>query len=199
MKAIIIAAGTGTRLGFHTTKCLVKLNGETILEKQIRNLKKCGIEDVYLVIGFQAPNVRRFCEEKQLSVNLIYNPNFRGLNNTYSLILALREALGEFVLISGDVIFDWRMLRKLLKCKADICIVGQRSFKMGKFTPKGRELLDEELNRKNWEQAGLRYLMAKLDVVWLTARYYCFDVDYPKHYIKACEIVAKENRDKKPN
>ena len=54
MKAIILAAGQGTRLKDltkHTPKCIIKLGGRTILEYQVKILKDYGIEDIFLVIG----------------------------------------------------------------------------------------------------------------------------------------------------
>src|SRR5881398_439861 len=62
MRGVILAAGKGSRLNGTAgdkPKCLVEVGGMTLLERQIRVLKKAGIADIVVVVGCQADRVRR--------------------------------------------------------------------------------------------------------------------------------------------
>ena len=64
MRAIILAAGKGSRLNGiteETPKCLVKVGGVTLIERQIAVLQDAGIDDITVVVGCQEDRVRRTC------------------------------------------------------------------------------------------------------------------------------------------
>jgi L-glutamine-phosphate cytidylyltransferase len=109
MQAIILAAGIGKRLGDFTgglPKCLLKVAGMTIIERQLEALK--GI-DITMVVGFKAEVLK----EKFPKLNFVFNPDFRTTNTIYSLGLAL-NGKDTFVL-NGDVVFDKKIIRLLDK------------------------------------------------------------------------------------
>ena len=61
MRGIILAAGKGSRLNGtagESPKCLVKVGGVTLIERQIRALRRAGIDDIAVVVGCQAERVR---------------------------------------------------------------------------------------------------------------------------------------------
>ena len=63
MKAIILAAGRGSRMKNMTNeqpKCLVDLNGKTLLERQLESLKKAGIEDIGIVTGYKHEMLKKY-------------------------------------------------------------------------------------------------------------------------------------------
>lgn len=121
MKAIILAAGQGKRLGNitkNTPKCLLKLDKKTILNYQIDSLIKCGIDKILVVTGFKeekiVKNIRKFYA-KSLVIS-IYNDYFDEKDNAYSLSLALEfiDSKKDIVIIlDGDIVFDIRILEKL--------------------------------------------------------------------------------------
>nr|AIF00976.1 Transcriptional regulator [uncultured marine thaumarchaeote KM3_13_H10] len=72
MNVIILAAGSGIRLGQHTQdtpKALVDVNGKSILDRQILSLRKHGVDKIFVVTGFKKENMF----EKMLSIFLIQN------------------------------------------------------------------------------------------------------------------------------
>lgn len=195
MKAIILAAGQGIRLSSVTRepKCLYKINNFTILERQVRLLRKNGIDEIYIVTGYKSESIRKFSVNHQLNLNFIYNKEWNVSDNLYSLYLAIQIVKEGFILLNADVVFDERMLRKLIKCSGhDISVVGKNEFKIGKFSDRGRIIILAILNAiQNWRMAQLRLILKLLNVHYLTARYFCNDIDYPKDVIKMREKLEE--------
>jgi choline kinase len=122
-RAIILAAGRGTRLRPHTDdrpKCLVEIaHPVTILQHQLRNCRKAGLEEAIVVTGFGWRDVEahidglRRTDLGQLDVRTIHNPFFDRSNNLISLWAARHVMAPGFILINGDDVFDWRILERL--------------------------------------------------------------------------------------
>ena len=61
MKAIILAAGMGTRLGKYTEdlpKCMLNFNGKPLIEQQVETLRRCGITDITIVRGYMPDKIK---------------------------------------------------------------------------------------------------------------------------------------------
>ena len=114
MRAVILAAGRGVRLRDVTAdgnKCLVPIGGSSLLERQIRSLRACGIDALTVVAGFRADDVRRSCDPH---VGVVLNPQYDSTNSLYSLWLT-RDLLADgFVVLNCDVLFHQQLLRDLL-------------------------------------------------------------------------------------
>lgn len=114
MKAIILAAGKGSRL---TTlrddlpKCLAPLGGISLIERQIRALRSEGIEDIVAVVGFGAELVKETCGPR---IEYVENRLYRETNSLFSLLLARRFLQGGFVVLNADVVFHPQLLSDLL-------------------------------------------------------------------------------------
>ena len=133
-KAIILAAGLGTRLRpltNDTPKCLLTIGPRTILEHQIENLRQCGIQEITMVIGHEAEKIRDLCEENSWNLNFIYNNHYSNSNNLYSLWLANETFHGGLVSLNSDVVFDSQILKNLLTSEADICIAVDKKICVG--------------------------------------------------------------------
>ncbi|NLH37828.1 MAG: phosphocholine cytidylyltransferase family protein [Thermotogaceae bacterium] len=119
MKALILAAGMGTRLRPLTDKipkCLVQVNGVPIIAKQIENLVDNGIKDIYIVSGYKSDMLDGVLKEEYPFVNMIVNTNYDRTNNMYSAYLTRDVLYGnEFILMNGDVFFDESVVSELLK------------------------------------------------------------------------------------
>ena len=94
MKALLLAAGFGRRMGVltkDTPKPLVKVADVEILARIIDNLIISNIHDLVIVTGFQADKIRDFVTQRypKLSLTFVHNPVFATTNNIYSLYLAL--------------------------------------------------------------------------------------------------------------
>ena len=114
MRALILAAGIGSRLHPLTNnlpKCLVNAGEKPLIQHQIDALHSCGVEDIVLVIGYQAPQVR---EHLGTCVRYVENDQFRTTNSIYSLYLAREELNTDLFLFNCDILFHDSVLRRLL-------------------------------------------------------------------------------------
>ena len=119
MKAIILAAGVGSRLRpltNSTPKCLVPVAGRPILAHQIEALRRAGIEHTTIVAGYRASEVVEFCQQFGQAASVIVNAAYDRSNNMVSLRLALRDHEHDPVVIcNGDVVFDSGIVDALLE------------------------------------------------------------------------------------
>lgn len=118
MKAIILAAGKGSRLdqSGETVKCLLKFGSSTLVELQCSSLRKCGINEISVVVGFEAERVRRTCGT---GIEYIENPIYEKTNSLYSLWLARQCFSDGFVVINSDVLFHPQLLSDLLTARRE--------------------------------------------------------------------------------
>ena len=125
MQAIILAAGMGKRLRSYTkdaTKCMVKVNGKTLIEYMIEALVSNNIERLVVVVGYKGQLLKDFIASKFNTENLhgmrieyIENPVYDTTNNIYSLYLAGSEmAKADTLLLESDLIFKPEILTRLL-------------------------------------------------------------------------------------
>ncbi len=101
---VISAAGLGSRLGLNIPKCLVKINGRSILRRQLELLN--SFERVYVVVGFKEEEVMAEGLRYRQDLIFIRNPDFATTTNTFSLALAAKFISGTFLALDGDVILD---------------------------------------------------------------------------------------------
>lgn len=101
--AVILAAGASTRfvpLSLEKPKGLYKVRNECIIERQIKQLKSAGINDITLVLGYKKEMF--FYLKDKYDVKFIFNSEFNSKNNTYSLYLAKDELKNTYVCSSDD-------------------------------------------------------------------------------------------------
>ena len=126
MKSIILAAGKGSRLMPLTKnipKCLVEINGKSIIEHQLNVLNNFNLDEINLVTGYKSNKLN------YLQCNKIFNPKFDYTNMLYSLYCA-SEILDDEILISyGDSIYDTEIIRKTVDYKSDICLASDMNWK----------------------------------------------------------------------
>lgn len=104
--AVIMAAGTSSRfapLSYEMPKALITVKGEVLIERQIRQLKQAGINEIYVVTGYKAEQFL-YLEEK-FNVKTIHNPDFLTRNNNAS-IYAARDVLKNSYICSADNYFS---------------------------------------------------------------------------------------------
>lgn len=128
MKVIILAAGQGTRLRPLTDncpKCMIKVNGKSLIERQLYTMRSCGIreEDITIVAGY-CSYVLKECL-KDTKVRLIVNREYETTNMVCSLMCAKEILEGtEDVLVSyGDIIYEQSVLQKILGSSEEISVV----------------------------------------------------------------------------
>lgn len=103
--AVILAAGFSTRfvpVCFDKPKGLLNVFGETLIERQIRQLKEVNIHDISVVTGAYREQFN-FLSEKH-GVHLIHNPDYDTKNN-FASFYAAKDVLGDTLMSSADLYF----------------------------------------------------------------------------------------------
>lgn len=123
MKAVILAAGTASRLRpltASTPKCLLKVNGKTLLERTLDNFISNGITEFLIVTGYLQDMICDFVAQNypNLNVKFLCNKDYATTNNIYSLFLAEDFACGnDFILSDSDILFSKDIIAALLADK----------------------------------------------------------------------------------
>ncbi|MCD6343244.1 MAG: phosphocholine cytidylyltransferase family protein [Spirochaetaceae bacterium] len=117
--ALLLAAGTGSRL-FPLTqnepKCLTMVNGTSILERLISNLRKHGFKRLVVVTGYLENRIREELgtSRGKLKIEYVHSPKYKTTNNIYSLWMARKYLSEPFVLFESDLVFDESLLEGML-------------------------------------------------------------------------------------
>jgi len=119
MKTIILSAGQGTRLLPLTAeipKCALPIHGKTVLEWQVDELLKSGIDDVVVVTGFGTEKVEQLLARRYggRRVRSVFNPFFKLSDNLATCWVVRNEMEEDFILLNGDTLFDTSVLKSLL-------------------------------------------------------------------------------------
>lgn len=127
MRAIILAAGRGSRLKSLTKnkpKCFLKVNNKKIITHQIDALKKNGIDNIAVVVGYKKNLF------KKLNLKIIFNKNWKKTNMIYSLFKASHWLKNEDCMICyGDIIYDNSIIEKLKNSKKKILLPSNANWK----------------------------------------------------------------------
>jgi choline kinase len=132
MKVALLAAGVGSRLdpsGQAPPKALLRFAGQSLLERHLEILRWFGLDDITIVVGHQAELIERelAATGARDRVRTLYNPDYRA--SALLSLWTLREVLqaGEPVLyMDADVLFDWRLLDRLLRAPQQDCLLVDR-------------------------------------------------------------------------
>ena len=128
IKAIILAAGVGSRIRPLTDNCpksLLKINGKTILEMMLSHIKTCGINEVIFVLGYLQDQIKDYVKTQfpDLIVQFITNEKYEVTNTGYSLMLTKDFVKNStFIKFDADVVFDINILKTLIASEYDNCL-----------------------------------------------------------------------------
>ena len=120
MQAIILAAGMGKRLKELTkenTKCMIQVNGVTLIERMLRQIDKHNMSRIVIVVGYEGEKLIRFIRTLDIQTPIVFinNPIYDKTNNIYSLALAKKWLCQEdTILFESDLIFEDAVLDTLL-------------------------------------------------------------------------------------
>ena len=129
MKAVILAAGQGTRLRpltNRTPKCLVRLHDKPIMQRQMESLDKAGIKECVIVLGYRGDQVEyqfgpRF---RNMEITYVYNERYEETNNIYSLWMARSLLDDDILLLESDLVFEHDLLDDLAQTAyPDVAVV----------------------------------------------------------------------------
>lgn len=194
MQAIILAAGMGKRLGEYTqdnTKCMVKVNGVTLIDRTLTQLSQLNLTKVILVIGYKGENLRNYIgnEYKGLKIEYIENPIYNKTNNIYSLSLA-KEQLQEddTLLIESDLIFEDSLFPMIVNDPfPNLAMVDKYETWMDGTMVR----LDDENNIVNFvPKKAFKY--SDVDFYYKTVNIYKFSKEFSRsHYVPFLEAYTK--------
>lgn len=144
MRALILAAGLGTRLAPLTDdrpKSLVEVNGQPILFKQIENLYQNGIHDITIVSGYKAEMLERTVHGKYPGVRIIESADYASTNNMYSAYTARGAVEGHgFLMMNADVFYDASVITALLAFSGADAIVTD----IGTYIEESMKVIEKE-------------------------------------------------------
>jgi L-glutamine-phosphate cytidylyltransferase len=132
MKAIILSAGQGSRLGHlvdERPKCLIDFNGRTLLDRQLDTLAVNDVEEAVVVTGFHDDRVEEALAKRPggPAVRTIFNPFYKVADNTGSLYMAREELAGDCLVWNGDtLVADGLMKRVVANNRPGICVTIDR-------------------------------------------------------------------------
>ena len=128
MKAIILAAGIASRLRpltDSTPKCLLEINGKSLLKRCIDNLIVNDISELVVVTGYLREMIETFITQNypSLKVEFIYNDKYSSTNNIYSLWLTKEAVATEnILLLDSDILFESQIIGRLLQSTHPDCL-----------------------------------------------------------------------------
>lgn len=138
MKAVVLAAGDGSRLESNhgKPKVLLELAGQTLLERSLASLSQLGIQDFVVVVGYKAELVEAFIKERRLQerykITLVVNERWPE-GNAIS-VLAARDFVDQrFLVAMGDHLFDPQRMGGLLSSPGEF---------VGAFDSSPRHIID---------------------------------------------------------
>ena len=118
-KVILLVAGEGKRLRPYTSdkpKCMVEIDGVSLIDRQLSVLKSEGLSDIVMVGGYKADMLKRE------GIKLKLNPQYHRTNMVWTLFSAEEELEGDVIVSYGDIVYSREILQKLLRSKADISV-----------------------------------------------------------------------------
>ena len=129
MQAIILAAGMGKRLKELTqnnTKCMVKVNGVTLIERMLRQIEAQHLSRIIIVVGYEGQKLIDYVGTLGIKtpITFINNPIYDKTNNIYSLAMAKDWLLKEDTLLfESDLIFEDSVLEALVNDPNDTLVL----------------------------------------------------------------------------
>ena len=132
MKAIILSAGQGSRLGHlvdDRPKCLIDFNGRSLLDRQLDTLAANGVAEAVVVTGFHDELVQQSVAARSAgpAVRTIFNPFYKVADNTGSLFMAREELIGDCLVWNGDTLVSEALMAKVVgNDRSGICVTVDR-------------------------------------------------------------------------
>ncbi len=111
----------------------MKVGGKTILEMTIDNVLKGGVMDFVMVTGYRENMIKDFISQKypDLSIKYITNSDYENNNNSYSLWMTMDHIQGDCILLDSDILFDFRIISKLLRSEHKDCLAVNTNHLLG--------------------------------------------------------------------
>ena len=193
MKAVILAAGVGSRLGRPFPKTLSRLpGGETILGRQIRLLRKSGIEEIIVVVGFKMSLIMESFPE----VYYKYNPVYYITNTSKSLLCGIQDCEDDIIWLNGDVVCDEGVIERIISSEGNAIAVtpAQCGEEEVKYTtdPEGYiTAISKTVKNAEGEALGINKVVAEELAEFKECLQQCDDNDY---FEKGIEFMIERGK-----
>ena len=193
MKAIILAAGIGSRLENSNPKPLTKLkNGETILGRQVAYLSEfLGMNNIIAIVGYKKDLIM----ESFPNLLYVYNNFYDTTNTSKSLLAGLNKIEDENVLwLNGDVVFEKKLLPQIIQCSKSCMAVntnsvGEEEIKYNVFDDGNIKDVSKTVSPALGEAVGINKIIAS-DLPLLKAK--LEKCDHQDYFEKALELSIQD-------
>jgi choline kinase len=151
MNVIILAAGMGTRMASLTRnkpKCFLNIEGSTLIERLINQLRSLGLKDISIVTGYKA---KKF---KFKNINYFHNKEYKTSNMVYSLMKAKKKFNSDILIIYSDLIVSKKILKEMISTRHinKLSVAVDLNWKKNwahKLKKKNKDLESLNINKKN--------------------------------------------------
>ncbi|KVN25997.1 hypothetical protein WJ63_15185 [Burkholderia pyrrocinia] len=131
LTAVILCAGRGTRIRDLTRapKCLLEIDGHSLLQRQITALQRCGVDRIRVVTGYEQQMIRDHVNARigGKGIEFVHNPDYEALGNTHSMWLGIRDVTSHCLIFDGDLLFPPSILQEFLRDGGNGFVVGDGS------------------------------------------------------------------------
>lgn len=117
--AVIACAGLGSRLGMGLPKCMIEIDGRTILSRLIRSLRP-HVPRIHVVVGYREEIIEEYCARYYRDVVLVRNPDFRSTNTAHSLRLGSIGFRHKALYMDGDLLLSEKSLAGFLSHASEV-------------------------------------------------------------------------------
>lgn len=194
MQAIILAAGMGKRLKHLTennTKCMVKVNEITIIERTLKILDKKKLSKIIIVVGYQGQKLIDFINTINIKTKITYiwNKDYEKTNNIYSLSLAKDYlCMEDTLLLESDIVFDEKIIDEIILDKrTSLALVD----KFESWMDGSCMVIDEDDKILDFI-SGKYFDFKEKEMYYKTVNIYKFDKDFSKRiYVPFLEAYEK--------
>ncbi len=194
MQAIILAAGMGKRLKELTknqTKCMVRVNGVTLIERMLKQIESVGVSRIIIVVGYQKDLLKEFISSLGVTTPIVFVDNeiYDRTNNIYSLALAKDWLCKEDTLLfESDLIFEDAVLKSLVEDEREtLALVDRYESWMD-----GTCVVLDEHDRIERFVPGKRTKFNEIRTYYKTVNIYKFSRHFSEtHYVPFLEAYAK--------
>ena len=209
MKVLILAAGIGKRLKSKKPKILLKIGKKTLLERHYENITNANINKIGLVVGYKSKEIEDAVKKIDIDnkITIFQNPSFtKGSVLSITAASKFFESEEELILMDGDVLYDKRILQKLINSNIKNCFLLDRDFDDGdepvKISIKKNQICDfgkkiKKLNDFYGESVGFFKFTFEISKKFLFKAEHIANLNINEPYEEAIRFLLYENDLKK--
>ena len=191
---MILAAGMGKRLRHLTknnTKCMVEVNGVTLIDRVLHQLDKYNLKQIVVVVGYEGEKLINYISSLDIKTEIVYVTNsiYDKTNNIYSLYLAKDYLLeDDTILLESDLIFEDDVLKEIIEDPRDTLALVDKyeSWMDGTCVKIGEDDSIEAF------VPGKQFRFDESESYYKTVNIYKFSADFSRsHYVPFLEAYSK--------